>query len=1207
MLGKVLAWFNAVDWACVKLEENDPTLNYFVLPKPSGKSDEWGRVYYTNEEVKKIANAIANNKTVVELTIPAITDEQFGILAAAFKVNKTLQEVLFLKKLKEHPISSDLCRFTQAISASLLDIFQYNKSISLILEAEIKEREVSGGVRSESWVLQERNRENNKKIHTAIKQNQFEKVKEYVEIEGISLLANLEEYSYRLTTPLHTAITQNQYEITKYLINKMLEQGIPIDIPKCEGKLFRIKQIPINRLTNDPKMLQLLSEACSEESKKKFPQKKIKLSFVPAPPHYFSTREGEDWLKQMAESKNEVTRIIFEGKKFSFYDSRVLAKFLIYNNKKTTVLILRDNNINSNLMCEIVQFLESDRYKSSSDTCIEEIEIKNNPIGIEGAKALAHALTRTKRLRKIKIINCGIGVEGVEAIEQAVADNKLIQLCEIEGEEAISQVLWQRNSLHRKFQAAIKENAISELHQCINEGISYLASVDIGEMEGINFLHWILIRFKTQEYWDIVGDYTVPKIEFEKELQSYYQLAIHLIPKIYRQKPGFHIFDLPKSTYELIQKDELVNNLFDAKNYPVSDDLNNNQELISSSNQLSLAIKNEKARLQHNQKNYQEAICLYDEVIAEDKQNVMAIFGKGKVYFSQGNYAESANCFMQILLKDKKQVNTWIERGIALKKLKQLDEALECFDEALKIGGKVARAIELKVFTLMQTGKVSAALDFLSSMESQLKIKTNSLNTQHEEIVFLLKANLLRYQEKFERAIEYYQKCYQENDPTLTVLKIYIYLQQNKLSNAELTLERSVNIPEWIASEIKAFIALKRENKQQAKELFNKAQQLVGENEIALAQMCFARGMVYESWSMLSEAKIYFSKVLRIDPEHPYAATYLARLTSVETSPKIIHEQIIQSELEEIQFVIPSSELKEEQKINAGAFGVVFKATWKGATVAVKKISNTNFSEDAEEEFKEEIKINAKLNFPYLVRFYGCVLEPPCIVMEYMEGGTLDKLLWDKSNEINEELQLRLAKNIATGLDYLHSQNIIHRDLKSPNILLDATLTAKIGDFGLSVTKNTLSTQPGVVTTRGAAGSLPWMAPELFGRDENAKCTFASDVWSLGMVFWEIASQKQPFAGQDSQKIRMLITTDTYPEVIEEAFQKDLSHVMKEMCWKKKPNERASAKQIVFFFDTMVRTKKNDNENSNSNTVTSIGTFSGISEYSENSNISFNI
>uniref|UniRef100_A0A0D9VGK3 non-specific serine/threonine protein kinase n=1 Tax=Leersia perrieri TaxID=77586 RepID=A0A0D9VGK3_9ORYZ len=220
--------------------------------------------------------------------------------------------------------------------------------------------------------------------------------------------------------------------------------------------------------------------------------------------------------------------------------------------------------------------------------------------------------------------------------------------------------------------------------------------------------------------------------------------------------------------------------------------------------------------------------------------------------------------------------------------------------------------------------------------------------------------------------------------------------------------------------------------------------------------------------------------------------------------------------------IIPWSELVLKEKIGAGSFGTVHRADWNGSDVAVKILMEQDFHPERLKEFLREVAIMKSLRHPNIVLFMGAVTQPPnlSIVTEYLSRGSLYRILHKHgaSENLDEKRRLSMAFDVAKGMNYLHKRNppIVHRDLKSPNLLVDKKYTVKVCDFGLSRLKaNTF------LSSRTAAGTPEWMAPEVI-RDEpsNEK----SDVYSFGVILWELMTLQQPWSALNPAQ-RTLATT----------------------------------------------------------------------------------
>ncbi|CAN4083909.1 unnamed protein product [Withania somnifera] len=207
--------------------------------------------------------------------------------------------------------------------------------------------------------------------------------------------------------------------------------------------------------------------------------------------------------------------------------------------------------------------------------------------------------------------------------------------------------------------------------------------------------------------------------------------------------------------------------------------------------------------------------------------------------------------------------------------------------------------------------------------------------------------------------------------------------------------------------------------------------------------------------------------------------------------------------------VAATNNFKEENKLGEGGFGPVFKGKLNsGPDIAVKRLSNR--TGQGIEEFKNEIVLISKLQHRNLVRLLGCCSEGEelLIIYEYMPNRSLDKFLFDASKKelLDWPKRFNIIQGVARGLLYLHRDsclNIIHRDLKVSNILLDKEMNPKISDFGLA---RTFQKQQQLVHTHRVAGTYGYMSPEYALRGVFSE---KSDVFSFGVLLLEIISGKK--------------------------------------------------------------------------------------------------
>ncbi|CAI9090596.1 OLC1v1025403C2 [Oldenlandia corymbosa var. corymbosa] len=217
--------------------------------------------------------------------------------------------------------------------------------------------------------------------------------------------------------------------------------------------------------------------------------------------------------------------------------------------------------------------------------------------------------------------------------------------------------------------------------------------------------------------------------------------------------------------------------------------------------------------------------------------------------------------------------------------------------------------------------------------------------------------------------------------------------------------------------------------------------------------------------------------------------------------------------------IIKNEDLEELRELGSGTFGTVYHGKWRGTDVAIKRIKKTCFTGRSSEqerltvEFWREAEILSKLHHPNVVAFYGVVEDGPggtlATVTEFMVNGSLRHVLLSKDRHLDRRKRAIIASDAAFGMEYLHSKNIVHFDLKCDNLLVNlkdpSRPICKVGDFGLSkIKRNTL-------VTGGVRGTLPWMAPELLN-GSSSKVSEKVDVFSFGIVLWEILTGEEPYA-----------------------------------------------------------------------------------------------
>jgi len=260
---------------------------------------------------------------------------------------------------------------------------------------------------------------------------------------------------------------------------------------------------------------------------------------------------------------------------------------------------------------------------------------------------------------------------------------------------------------------------------------------------------------------------------------------------------------------------------------------------------------------------------------------------------------------------------------------------------------------------------------------------------------------------------------------------------------------------------------------------------------------------------------------------------------------------------------IPLDELVLGTKLGEGTFGVVYKGTWRGTSVAIKKLKTQNLTNEIIEDFRNEIAILGKLRHPNVVLFMGAVTVPPelCMVTEYMDGGSLYDAMHKKKVRLNTHQILKIATQAARGLNYLHLCNpkIIHRDLKTLNFLVDGYWNVKLADFGLSCIKPTASSVQEQVGTPG------FMAPELMlGKSYTEKV----DVYSFGICLWEMVTGEFPFNDLSYDEMRHAVIFENRRPQVPSYCLLELAQLM-EQCWQADETGRPTMASILDSLDQM--------------------------------------
>lgn len=263
-------------------------------------------------------------------------------------------------------------------------------------------------------------------------------------------------------------------------------------------------------------------------------------------------------------------------------------------------------------------------------------------------------------------------------------------------------------------------------------------------------------------------------------------------------------------------------------------------------------------------------------------------------------------------------------------------------------------------------------------------------------------------------------------------------------------------------------------------------------------------------------------------------------------------------------FEVAPYEVQFGPQIGSGGFGVVFKGKFRSETVAIKKIhahALSNASSVA--EFQSEVAVLCTLRHPNILRFVGACTKPPnlMIITEFMARGTLFDVLHQSQMRVTWPMRKKFALDTCKGMRYLHASKLLHRDLKSSNLMLDKDFNCKVGDFGLT----RISRGAAAVQMTGQCGTFQYMAVEVLA---NKPYSEKADVFSFGILLWEMVARKLPYFGMQPMQVGIAVLQQGMRPPIPPKCPAPLVKLMR-ACWDSDPNRRPSFEQLVQALEAM--------------------------------------
>ncbi|EXX63092.1 uncharacterized protein OCT59_028502 [Rhizophagus irregularis] len=268
------------------------------------------------------------------------------------------------------------------------------------------------------------------------------------------------------------------------------------------------------------------------------------------------------------------------------------------------------------------------------------------------------------------------------------------------------------------------------------------------------------------------------------------------------------------------------------------------------------------------------------------------------------------------------------------------------------------------------------------------------------------------------------------------------------------------------------------------------------------------------------------------------------------------------------------SDFKNIQLIGSGAYGNVYRVNRKNSDHSLA-LKSFNYDKQTLKEVVKELKLHLSVNYhESIIRLYGITrvevdaIQEYSFVLEYADSGTLNTYLNEHINELDWNNKYILASQLASAIEFLHENNIIHRDLHGNNVLIHKK-NIKLADFGLSKKITEASSN-----TSKIFGMIPYIDPKKLD-NPNYKLDKKSDVYSIGVLLWQISSGHKPFYETDYDVSLALSILNGKREKIIDGTPVKYNNLYRE-CWRDEPNKRPNMQEIVTILKSIISLVEND-------------------------------
>lgn len=308
---------------------------------------------------------------------------------------------------------------------------------------------------------------------------------------------------------------------------------------------------------------------------------------------------------------------------------------------------------------------------------------------------------------------------------------------------------------------------------------------------------------------------------------------------------------------------------------------------------------------------------------------------------------------------------------------------------------------------------------------------------------------------------------------------------------------------------------------------------------------------------------------------YPFVHEDLGRISDDEDEDELsmsddtaVEKQAIQAGIEE-HWILDYNDFVFLKLLGKGNSSTVYYGTYNQQEVAIKVLRLENHKKDLE-DFKKEMQIMSELRSPHIVHFHGATFKPKqCIVLEYCPNGSLFHILQNKDYKINWKTSIQWMIQTVKGINTLHlwKPQIVHRDLKSLNLLLDSNKKIKVCDFGLSRFVDEGKDNPN--TLMKMRGTFAYISPEVY---HGKQFTTKADIYSIGIIIWEILSRlltgkhTRPYAEYTYIRHDFQIVIQAASKGIRPTMPHNTPQILKDLylrCVEHDPNNRPSCMELL--------------------------------------------